>query len=187
VGVLVLKTQYNLAWNFFNAHALGNTIFGYWSEWLQRHEDGTHNAEFPAPDEQDEKVRAGLSWDLRPTGFLNQRIILSRSRTRNFIDAANLWKRSVLHGFEGIALDDMLYNITHAAEQIQGSVPGPAVSDVNTQVVGRRLHVSQDDQEDDDWVPEDALPHIRFPSPTGAGTSSWQNASLGTWGRGSRP
>ena len=32
--VLVLKTQYNLAWNYFNAHQLGDTIFGFWHEWL---------------------------------------------------------------------------------------------------------------------------------------------------------
>ena len=31
---LVLKTEYNLAWDYFNAHELGQTIFNYWGEWL---------------------------------------------------------------------------------------------------------------------------------------------------------
>src|ERR1700712_4434802 len=34
--VLVLKTEYNTAWNYFNATEFGNTIFGYWRTWLDR-------------------------------------------------------------------------------------------------------------------------------------------------------
>jgi hypothetical protein len=45
--VLVLKTEYNTAWNFFSAAELGNTILGYWSEWLKRAETQDYNSEFP--------------------------------------------------------------------------------------------------------------------------------------------
>ena len=38
--VLVLKSEFNLAWNYFNAKELSNTIFGYWREWLMRAESG---------------------------------------------------------------------------------------------------------------------------------------------------
>jgi hypothetical protein len=34
-NVLVLKTEYNMAWNYFNAAELGNRIFGYWHKWLE--------------------------------------------------------------------------------------------------------------------------------------------------------
>ena len=183
-GVLVLKSQYNLAWNYFNARELGDTIFGYWSEWLKRHDEGLHDNEYPAPTYQDEKLRGGLSWDVRETDILKQRIILSRKRTRNFLDASNLWKRSVLHGIDGIALDDIL-NV-YAQGNNTTVETEPSVPDVNTQVVGRRLTSVQDDHlQDDEDVLANALPHIRFPSPT-AGASSWSSASLGTWGRGSR-
>jgi hypothetical protein len=45
--VLVLKTEYNTAWNYFSAAQLGNTILGYWSEWLTRAETQSFNDEFP--------------------------------------------------------------------------------------------------------------------------------------------
>jgi hypothetical protein len=32
--VLVLKSVYKTAWNYFNAKELGDTIFNYWREWL---------------------------------------------------------------------------------------------------------------------------------------------------------
>lgn len=179
--VLVLKTQYNLAWNYFNAHELGNVIFGYWREWLTRADTGDFNMNFPAPDQRDMKLRSGLAYDLRETNIFNSRVILSRKRTRNFIDISNLWKKVVLHGIEGQALDGIIGRFIHTDEPIR-----PVVPDVNTHVVGRRLPVAREDQEDDDGnAPYSVLRH-RYPSPT-PGTSSWQSASLGSWGRGSRP
>ena len=129
------------------------------------------------------KLRGGLSWDVRDTDITKSRIILSRKRTRNFIDASNLWKRSVLHGIDEIALDDVLD--VHTQWNNTTVVPEPLVPDVNTLVVGRRNPNVQDDPDNDEDVLANALPHIRFPSPT-AGTSSWSSASLRTWGRGSR-
>src|ERR1700722_16137278 len=54
--ILVLKTQYNLAWNYFNAHQLGDTIFDYWREWLRRADSGEFNQEFPKPSQTDQRV-----------------------------------------------------------------------------------------------------------------------------------
>jgi hypothetical protein len=45
--VLVLKTEYNTAWNYFSASQLGDTLLGYWTEWLERAESQNYNSEFP--------------------------------------------------------------------------------------------------------------------------------------------
>jgi len=174
--VLVLKTQYNLAWNYFNAHELGDVIFGYWREWLRRSDTGEFNSEFPAPNNKDLKK----SMDLRETNIFNSKVILSRKRTRNFLDISNLWKRTVLTGIEGQALDDIL----HRFVRTNTTLKRPFVPDVNALVVGprkknRREGPTSSDEEDDH------LPlHRRFPSPTPASTS-WASAPMGTWGRGS--
>src|SRR6201999_3554912 len=39
--VLVLKSEFNTAWNYFNATELGNTILGFWREWITRAKSGT--------------------------------------------------------------------------------------------------------------------------------------------------
>lgn len=44
---LVFKTKYNLAWDYFNAHEFGQTIFDYWAEWLRCHDVGTYLIEYP--------------------------------------------------------------------------------------------------------------------------------------------
>jgi hypothetical protein len=180
--ILVLKTQYNIAWNYFNAHQLGDVIMNYWRNWLERADTGNFDEEYPAPDSRDTKVRAGLDWDLRQTNFMNSRVILSRKRTRNFLDASNLWKKSVLHGIEGQALDDIVNTMTDPATH---DLQRPFIPDVNTQVVGRRPPVAQDVPNNDDDLSH--LPiRLRYPSPT-PGTSSWTSAPMNTWGRGARP
>ena len=129
------------------------------------------------------KLRGGLPWDVQETDITKSCIILLRKRTRNFIDASNLWKRSVLHGIDGIALNDVLD--IHTQWNNTTVVPEPLVPDVNTFVVGRHNPNVQDDPDNDEDVLANARPHIRFPSPT-AGTSSWSSASLCTWGHGNR-
>jgi hypothetical protein len=84
--VLVLKTQYNLAWNYFNSHELGNVIFEYWCEWLTRADTGDFNPDFPAPKSNAPEGEL----DLRETNIFNSKVILSRKQTRNFLDLANL-------------------------------------------------------------------------------------------------
>ena len=181
--ILVLKTQYNIAWNYFNAHDLGDTILNYWREWLERADRGDFNPEFPAPDSRDARVAAlasgaAVEWDLRKTNIFNSKVILSRKRTRNFLDISNLWKRTVITGIEGQALDDNLR--LYRQDLVEKR---PFVPDVNTEVVGRRTKIQRVDQEDD--VSHYPV-HRRYPSPT-PGPSTWQAASLGTWGRGGRP
>ena len=169
--VLVLKTQYNIAWNYFNAHELGDRIMNYWREWLHRNDTGNYNLEFPPPVPKDSR-----RWDLRQTDLFNSKVILSRKRTRNFLDISNLWKRTVLTGIEGQALDSIQqYHNTL-------SLVRPLDPDVNTLVTGPR-HPNREVDSDSD---NEHLPvRVRYPSPTPASTS-WRNASMGTWGRGSR-
>ena len=169
--ILVLKTQYNLAWNYFNAQELGNVLFNYWGNWLKHADAGIYTSEYPAP-----KSLSESPWDVRETKLFNSKVILSRKRTRNFLDVANLWKRSVLTGIEGQAQDNIIQQYTNTLSLVRPNVP-----DVNTQVVGHRNQTSNDNDDDLDHLPV----RVRYPSPT-TGPSTWQNAAMGTWGRGSR-
>lgn len=186
--VLVLKTQYNLAWNYFNAHELGNVIMDYWREWLVRADAGDFNSEFPKPDSKDSRVanllqaeegRSAEFWDLRKTNIFNSRVILSRKRTRNFLDISNLWKRTVLLGIEGQTLGNVIERMALHRQNPNR----PLNPDVNTLVTGRRLPAVREDQIDDDELPSGVPDRLRYPSPT-PGTSSWQGAAFHTWGRG---
>ena len=112
-GVLVLKSQFDDHWNWFSATKLGETVVGYWKEWLERASSNNYSADFP-PVEPDEKhdiddVQNGLhcvvvdavgetAWtpDLRRIGILGRRWIVSRKRTTNIFDLTNVWKKTVL-------------------------------------------------------------------------------------------
>ena len=124
--VLVLKTEYNSAWNYFNATELGNTILGYWREWLDRAERGDWNNNFTPPRVMEYDDRRGnasfgtltnvdedltMSFhtadggyfvhpDIRKTDILNRRMITSRKRTKNLFDLTSLWKRMVIQGID---------------------------------------------------------------------------------------
>ena len=175
--ILVLKTQYNIAWNYFNSHELGDVIFGYWREWLERADAGTHNLEFPAPgifDLRSPQSGADEAWDLRKTKLFNSKVILSRKRTRNFLDISNLWKRTVIQGISGMALDD---NISRM--QRGGTLKRPYVPDVNAAVVGPRPKIARVDHEDNSHLPL----HRQFPE-FEPRNSEWSRATMGTWGRG---
>jgi hypothetical protein len=181
--VLVLKTQYNLAWNYFNATQLGDTIFGYWREWLERADTGKFTLDYPPPDQKDPRVsdwqaRLPGTWDLRETNIFNRRVILSRKRTRNFLDLTNLWKRSVLETLEDKVLDDIVNNAARST-----ATKRPEAPDVNTAVVGSRLKRPRVEHTEE----ENYLPHVarRSPSP-GPSNPAWASAPMGTWGRGSR-
>lgn len=112
-GVLVLKTEYNTAWNYFSAKELGDTILNYWREWLSRADRRDFNHEFPAPDGDNkdlpvpEKPGSNLVFfregedplwvpDLRQLDIFGRRMITSRKRTRNLFDLTGLWKNIVL-------------------------------------------------------------------------------------------
>jgi len=184
--ILVLKTQYNLAWNYFNSHQLGDTIFGYWREWLNRADAGEFNQEFPAPSTSDPRVSDWSAdqvvgrWDLRETSIFNSKVILSRKRTRNFLDLTNLWKKSVIENLEELTLDDLVNNAARFA-----ALKRPLIPDVNTAVVGPRLkrtRVATEEVNSDNEV-EHVAHRSSSPTPTGSG---WASAPMGTWGRGSR-
>jgi hypothetical protein len=182
-NVLVLKTQYNTAWNYFNSTQLGDTIMNYWREWLDRADRGDFTPAFPAPSECDTRVsdwqQSGLEgrWDLRNTDIFNKRVILSRKRTRNILDLTNTWKKCVFQNLEEEALADIVGTTTALSHP-----PRPFDYDINTQVVGQ---LSRDDREDQSHLPD----HVRFRSSSPAPISHpWRSGAMGqTWGRGTRP
>jgi len=45
--VLVLKSEFNTAWDYFNASELGKTILDFWHDWLQHAEESSYNIRFP--------------------------------------------------------------------------------------------------------------------------------------------
>ena len=63
VDVLVLKTEFNLAWNYFNANELSKTIFGYWKTWLSKADKKEFSSEFPAPPEDDKHQIVAMPTD----------------------------------------------------------------------------------------------------------------------------
>jgi hypothetical protein len=112
VDVLVLKTEFNTAWNYFSASELGETVLGYWREYADRIDRRDFNMEFPVPDDvvpHDISPLAGVSWqmtshtgkpfelpDVRKINVLDRKVITSRKRTKNLFDLASLWKKTVL-------------------------------------------------------------------------------------------
>jgi hypothetical protein len=183
-NVLVLKTQYNLAWNYFNASQLGDTIFNYWREWLDRADRGDFTPEFPAPSERDTRVSdwqqsdyKGGRWDLRDTDMFNRRVILSRKRTRNILDLTNTWKKVVLLNLEEEVLGDIVDVAVSTAHPER-----PFNYDINTQVVGPSTRVDAEDQE---HLPDRIRYRSSSPTPI---SQQWRSGATGqTWGRGSRP
>ena len=135
-------------------------------------------------------------WDLEKTNLFNSRVMISRKRTRNFLDATNLWKRSVLETQEDLVVEGIVPQavvaFTHG--------PRPFPPDVNSTVVGPRLkrsrvgegsteasgsglgqgyeHVEEDS--DNELRPK----RLRRSSPV---PESWRSGAGSTWGRGSRP
>ena len=114
--VLVLKSEFNTAWNYFSASQLGDTIIGFWREYLSRADKGQLGSAFyPAfssaahdlegtPDALTSTIQCSGGFmavpDLRKIGFLDRRMIVSRKRTRNLFDLTTLWKKLVLTGLD---------------------------------------------------------------------------------------
>ena len=121
-AVLVLKSEFNTAWNYFNASELGNTILGYWRDWLQHAETGNYTLKFPrysvdrADLEETETELTILLTDLDglvtplpdvcKLDILKRRMIVSRKRTRNLFDLTTLWKKIVLLNMDQHVLQD---------------------------------------------------------------------------------
>jgi hypothetical protein len=114
--VLVLKTTFNSAWNYFSAKELGDTVLGFWRDWFIRAESGHFSLHYPKFSrdlqglrgyDEDEfgsliDVRDGKAVmpDIRQIGILNRRMITSRKRTRNLFDLTSLWKKTVITTLE---------------------------------------------------------------------------------------
>jgi len=103
--VLVLKSEYNTAWNYFNSNELCKIIFTYWREWLDRHDRGIPptvvypNDDTNYSDTSTDLLTNGVP-DIRKLTVMNKRIIVSRKRTKNLLDLVGLWKNTVLAHME---------------------------------------------------------------------------------------
>ncbi|TBU22773.1 hypothetical protein BD311DRAFT_599531, partial [Dichomitus squalens] len=118
-GVLVLKSEFNTTWNYFNAKELGDVIFNYWNEWYERaarwdFDVSDRSRPFPPPREGDRGTLTSPASaaflmrvdppgrelffvpDIRPLKIVDRRVIVSRKRGRNMFDLTNLWKKTVL-------------------------------------------------------------------------------------------
>lgn len=115
--VLVLKTEFNSAWNYFNAKELGDTILGYWREAILAIERNDFGGKLGlmAPEEGyamdlRDAAYAKSHWfvrgdgqsdvkvpDIRRLDILQRRLITSRKRTRNMFDLTSLWKKIVFN------------------------------------------------------------------------------------------
>ena len=121
-AVLILKSEFNTTWNYFSASELGNTILGFWRDWIQHAEKGNYNLSFPEfstnlgdlddTDEglcsfvKDSQGQGHLLPDVRQLDILKRRTIVSRKRTRNLFDLTNLWKNIVLLKMDQQVLED---------------------------------------------------------------------------------
>jgi hypothetical protein len=123
--VLVLKTEFNTAWNYFSAKELGDTVLGYWRDWTVRAASNEFTPLYPKFSHHIGDLRnvdqslttevvcnngtrdylAAIP-DIRKINILNRRMITSRKRTRNLFDLTSLWKKTVLQKYEADVLDE---------------------------------------------------------------------------------
>jgi hypothetical protein len=191
-NVLVLKSEYNLAWNYFSARELGDTVIGYWRTWLNKADLREFSPGFPAPpvattQETAVGYRLDVSWedengnlfgfpDLRlyEPNVLDARFLVSKTRTRNILDLTNLWKTTVLANLEEQVLEEINEPVI-----TEGLLQLRLDPDVNLQVVGAPP------------LPEDTIDdehtelHRRQHSPNAP--DSWHSGASGTWSRGANP
>ncbi|KIK72662.1 hypothetical protein PAXRUDRAFT_21728 [Paxillus rubicundulus Ve08.2h10] len=139
VDVLVLKSEFNTAWNYFNAHELGETIIGYMRTWLDRAEREDYSfPEYPRiPDAYTHAVEAAPTLfiklqgreeeffepDIRKTDIFTRKWIVSRKRTRNLFDLTNLWKKIVLEKLDEQVTNDLIDANPVITQQVLVDVP----------------------------------------------------------------
>jgi hypothetical protein len=115
--VLVLKSQFNSAWNYFSAHELGETVLGYWRTWFDqadinrfdnnngyyRYGPDVGGLDLVDPDlcsEVQTEEGPVMMPDIRKLDILKRRTIVSRKRTRNLFDLTSIWKKAALRRLE---------------------------------------------------------------------------------------
>lgn len=146
-GVLVLKSSFNTAWNYFDAKELGDTIFGYWRTWWTHSELMTWSGKYGHFEPSLgglKKVDSDLCSvvldpsgnesslpDIRKLDILNRRFIVSRKRTRNLFDLTSLWKKVVLSRLdEDASAPDENVVVADPIEPIQAGSERPQIGDL---------------------------------------------------------
>jgi hypothetical protein len=131
--VLVLKTSFNTAWNYFNAHELGERVLGYWRTWIEQaandHYDLNNgfgrmdgslgglkdvDPQFLTEVTQPDGTTAWIP-DIRKLDILNRRMIVSRKRKRNLFDLTSHWKKLVLETLDKEVIDNPREMVTSTA------------------------------------------------------------------------
>jgi len=131
--VLVLKTSFNTAWNYFNAHELGEQVLGYWRTWMDQ--AANDHYDFNSGFGRVDGFLGGLSGtdpefltqvitpdgtpammpDIRKLDILNRRMIVSRKRKRNFFDLTSQWKKLVLETLDKEVIENPREMVTSTA------------------------------------------------------------------------
>ncbi|EMD30450.1 hypothetical protein CERSUDRAFT_101163 [Gelatoporia subvermispora B] len=173
-GVLVLKSEFNTAWNWFNARELGETVTNYWREWYTLAVSGDLNRiadkDYPVwlgrvadlKDLQPELTipvmgPLGVEYecpDLRKIGMFDSRWLVSRSRTRNLFDLTSHWKQTVLSRLDAVVADPeepeiLVDPLDHNHDQLDAMLEPamaaiPSEDDDNIIVLHHRRHPSPD-------------------------------------------
>jgi hypothetical protein len=163
--VLVLKSSFNTAWDYFNAKKLGDTMINFWRQWCAAAEQGRLPANhLPMLSGHwegltgmvDEGLCSSFSTpagfhpvpDIRKLEVMNSRWLVSRKRTNNLFDVSTLWKKTVLTALELETLDP---------------ITGPSLQPVEEVAMSESVAPSQpsrtwrpptdlSDTEDDPWI-----------------------------------
>jgi hypothetical protein len=167
--VLVLKSEFNTAWNYFNSHELGDTVLGYWRTWFNQ----ADNSYLAAEDGyyRFDGSRGGLDLvdpelcseyftgeesvmlpDIRKLDILQRRVIVSRKRTRNFFDLTSQWKQTVIRRLEENVLED----------QFNDAPLPPAPTTLWEESDGRDIHLHLKEAVDEDDMEYVANPSYFF-------------------------
>jgi len=170
--VLVLKSEFNLAWNYFSAKELGNTIIGVWRNYINLAEQG-HMGSVHAPVlssnwgdlgrvDPDLCTRIATTDgvqvmpDVTKLGFERSRWLVSRKRTRNLFDFTTTWKQVVLRGMDRAASERVVTQLRAAL---------PPILEESTQSLAT-MDVDSDSGDSVNSVP-----------------SAWREGALGNFGR----
>lgn len=119
--VLVLKSVYNTAWNYFSARELGETVMGFWKTYAEKAKVSSFSLAYPRFSADTGSLTwtkdgtqsvfmtsEGLRWmpDVNTLDVVNRRLITSKKRNRNLFDLASLWKKTVISKMDENILED---------------------------------------------------------------------------------
>jgi hypothetical protein len=125
--VLVLKSHYNTAWNYFSAQKLHDIVSDQWNRWLKAAEQGKKIHDAPpglfgvgeinaTPEHLTVLVSDGVDRyelpDIRKIDIMSRRWLVSQKRNKNLFDLATTWKQSVIRKRE---VDNLTLNIQDVA------------------------------------------------------------------------